>query len=326
MLLLVFIVITLLFSALFYFSIPTKHCTPPTPSLPQRDDIVTFFYQGNGVSRFQAAQYTGGHPVKAEGYCGSGAYHPRAPLLLHNVYEYPEIPEASFPPSSIYNPLHLLSIATTSFLIAKIGVINAPGHLLSPSLMSFGGNLDLCHHQRYLRRLLSENRSKRKEEKKKIVLFGPSRGASITFVSLCNLSQEELKEISLVVIEAPFDSLPSVIEASLPPLSFLKPIVRRISHFVATNVCAFDFGQESPLEAAEKVSLDVPIAIITSKVDDTVPPQCTQRLIERLRQRGHQKLHLLSLDRSPHHIMSLYDEDDVRKYREFMEDLYERYL
>lgn len=301
----------------------------PYPQLsklpPQRDDIITFFYQGNAASRFQASQYSGGHPVRSEGHPDPGAFHPDAPLLLHNIYEHPEIPEISF--TFTLNPFSLFVTLLTTLQNQHFGRKNAQGHHFNISRASVGGELDVSHHQIYLRRLLAENRGR--ATRKKIVLFGPSRGGATTLVSVANLLPHEIQEISLVIVEAPFDTLPNVIRQSSRSskgIMKFRPILDSFLLKFAPYISSIDLNQESPLQAIEKLPLDFPLAFILSKADCRVPPQCTQTLIDRLRERGHRELNVLVLETSPHPTMSIDNKADVLRYTEFINRLYDRYL
>ncbi len=73
-------------------------------STKPRENIETFFYQGNGASRSQAALYAGNNGVKVitkDGIYTSVCKY--SATLLHNIYTYSEITEISY--SRSINPI-----------------------------------------------------------------------------------------------------------------------------------------------------------------------------------------------------------------------------
>ena len=281
----------------------------------ERDNITTFFYQGNGASRFQAVLYTGGRKVKPEGMKTEGASHDSAPLLLHNIYEYPEIPEVEH-----RMPRYILYICERLIISLRLwylGYKHARGHHLNLAYMSVGGDPDIQHHQTYLRRLLSEPVVE--SGKKKVVLFGCSRGAATTLTSMATLDEDEKRKIALVIAEAPFDTFPSVVhESSYFPTRLVLWCFRTLG--------SYRDDQLSPLAAMDEFPLDVPVAFITSKRDTRVPPVCTHRLIERLKERGHTKVHHLELEQSSHPTFPIHNANDATRYNDFLDRLYDKYV
>ena len=155
---------------------------------------------------------------------------------------------------------------------------------------------------------------------KKIVLFGCSRGAATTVVTLSNLSKDALGHIKLVIVEAPFDSVESVVNESSwfpsPTLYFIE------------NFTKYDKNQQSPLDSvsSDKFPLDIPIAFVMSKVDTRVPIKNTQNLINVLKNKNHTKLHQLILENSHHALMHSHNKEDQNSYINFVNELYETYL
>jgi alpha-beta hydrolase superfamily lysophospholipase len=156
------------------------------------------------------------------------------------------------------------------------------------------------------------------DQGKQLVLFGCSRGASTTFISVATVEESLLASIRLVILEAPFDSVESVLAASsyTPDLQLL----------LLQTFTKYSCDQISPLMAADTFPLHVPVAFITSEIDTRVPRACTQRLIDRLRERGHRQVHHLALKNSGHNTMSTGDPDDVAAYVNFVNELYKLYI
>ena len=85
--------------------------------------------------------------------------------------------------------------------------------------------------------------------------------------------------------------------------------------------------QQSPLDAVQSnhFPLHIPLAFITSQIDNRVPIENTQRLINILKDK-HLHLHHLMLENSHHSLMHCHDNKDVNQYLTFVNDLYETYL
>eukprot|EP00796_Vickermania_ingenoplastis_P004468 gene4468-3263_t len=111
--------------------------------------------------------------------------------------------------------------------------------------------------------------------KKHLVLFGCSRGATTCFYTSMKLPKELAMHVSLVIVEAPFDTLDHAIDTSCWFPSLMRWIFR--------NFC--DFQGEEDAEAAysyhrDEVALRCPIAFVMSLRDMRVPNVCTRALIE----------------------------------------------
>ncbi len=278
------------------------------------NNIATIFFQGNMSSRNQAANYAGneGLDVKISNETIEHVYRPDAPKILHNIYPYDDLNDVAYGFS--INPLHwclqIKSLVVNTYC-------NIHGSSISHSYITennIGGKEDVNQHIRAIHECVKANPSK------KIVLFGCSRGAATTLITLANLSKELLKHIALVIVEAPFDSIPSVIESSswfpAPTMAFLKSVTK------------YDENQQSPLDAvsSDEFPLDIPLAFITSKVDTRVPIENTQKLIDVLKAKNHSNVYHLMLENSHHALMHSHNEQDKQNYVEFVNELYERYI
>lgn len=274
-----------------------------------RENITTLFFQGNGGSRFQGLQYTGpeGLSVISDGVELHGKS-PGAPRMLHNLFTYEELDEVTY--ESSWNPMFLGMRVVTS--LRNIWVAStAPPHYVNPKDVSIGGDRDVAHFVTNCEKMI------RSFPDKHSVVFGCSRGAATVIVGVASLTEKLQKGLSLVIAEAPFDSITSVMEESA---WFPKTEIWGLKYFTS-----YSDDQISPLEAIENFPLDVPIAFITSAQDKRVPPQCTNRLISALRKRGHKKVHHLHLEHSHHSVMSLQHPEDVEKYYLFLDTLYDMY-
>ena len=275
-----------------------------------RDNIITLFFQGNSSNRAQGSKYAGKYGISCDGY---KYVIKNSPLLLYNLYDYPELKEVKYYDNfkDLLNPINLFYF-TISYLKIKLNKLDG-GRPFSIDLreVSVGGLNNVIEHKKAFNSILKNN-----NQNKHIVLFGCSRGASTTLLSLC-LDKEMQKKISLVILEAPFDSLQTLSVYS--PFYHLKlKFLSKISKYYTPN-------QISPIDVVYRLDNKITIAFITSKIDNVVPEYSTLRLIEELKSNGNKNVHHLSLDNSSHNKMMFDDMDDIIKYNNFVENLYDKY-
>ncbi|CBZ29906.1 conserved hypothetical protein [Leishmania mexicana MHOM/GT/2001/U1103] len=168
-----------------------------------------------------------------------------------------------------------------------------------------------------------ENTSMRRK-RKRLVLYGLSRGATSCFYSAMKLSQEEARHVSLILVEAPFDTLDHVINASCWIPRLTRWFVRSFNDWRGTHeeALAYDFDPT-------KVHLRCPIAFVMSVKDTRVPNECTQALIDRVRRElvPHviPAVEVLVLKHSAHGTMAVGHKEDQDAYVAFVERLYDTY-
>lgn len=250
------------------------------------------------------------------------AYCRIAPRILHNIFPSYEVEEISSAWS--FNPFHgLLSLKEMlTHWWFKIK--------LSPSIhvhceagrCSVGGTRDQRAFKREVGRAVRY--ASRLQEKKHIVLFGCSRGATTCFYTSMKLPETLASHISLVIVEAPFDTLDNVIERScwFPSLG----------RWFYRNFCDYRGGEEQQRAYSydpENVSIRCPVAFVLSLKDTRVPPPCTEALIDALRTALVPKIipavEVLVLSHSRHPCMSVGNKEDQQAYVNFVEMLYEKY-
>lgn len=286
---------------------------------PRRENIVTFFYQGNSISRTQAVFYTGGDPVWSQESAERGlpgAKMRGAPRLLHNIYIYPEPPERNAEYPSLFDRSNDLA-----FLFFGVENANSKPYLNRHN-MSTGGVPDIMHHQKYLRMLFSENGGE-----KKIVLFGCSRGAAVTMMSVATLPPDEQEKIALVILESPYDSISNITRAYVKHYASLSKISEDM--ILPWVYPQYAHNQLSPLDIASVFPKTVPVAFVSSAFDFTVPHNNVQNLVDRVRESGHPDLHHLILENSIHSLYPIQDTSeggDRMRYQSFVDDLYDKYL
>jgi hypothetical protein len=308
----VFALIPVIYITYHYFTKPKSIESDNLPKI-ERDHIVTFYFQGNNASRAQASKYTGGKPITyTKDDDRYTAICPQAPLILHNIYEHPELHDVGYNPN--YSPWHWICKGITHCENTAKG-IQAPAHCFYITRWNVGGATDLDHYLRYFRQMLLET-----PLDKKIAIFGPSRGASLTLIAMSQLTPEEQSRVSLVIVEAPFDSFPNVLN-SWPYLRYLSGM----QLYLISRLGLYHPSQLTPIGTIHQIPHTVPIAFITSERDTVVPKACTLNLIERLRETGHPNVWHCELRNSSHDGMTLEDIDDRRQYYEFINGLYDTF-
>lgn len=275
-----------------------------------REDISTFFYQGHGASRAQAACYTGVDGVYMS--VNGDRVHitcPGAPKLLYNVYEYEELSEICYGESQ--HPVRFVSKLITTARHLLVNLRGSIPYSIDFSAVSLSGDADIAQFVTYYERMTKDTPSKCH------VVFGSSRGAATAVIGVSSLHERLQKSISLVIAEAPFDSITSLLKETYP--------LPELHEAGLNKFTGYRSAQETPLEAIEHFPLFVPIAFVTSKADKRIPQKCTLRLINRLRERGHQMVHHLELENSHHSVMSLHNASDIKRYYEFLQSMYSMY-
>jgi len=267
------------------------------------------------ASRNQGAKYCGEDGIQFE-YNGR-SYHavvPGSPKILYNCFAYEELNDVGYGWS--WNPIHLIMLPVSLAQRYYYNIYDdAPLHYIQLTQLNVGGSEDVLQHQNALRKAVEKDVLERGRQ---LVLFGCSRGAATTFTSAATCSNDLIQHVRLVILEAPFDSLQNVVEKTSWFPSLTLPLLR--------NFTKYDDTQLSPLDAAEQFPLHVPVAFVTSELDDRVPRECTQHIVDRLRERGHQHVHTLELRHSGHSVMPISNDEDQIAYLKFVNSLYEKYI
>lgn len=289
-----------------------------------QSEIVTIFCQGNGASRAQSAKYAGplGADILTSDNKKISVLVRNAPLLAHNLHVYPELSDIGY--RFTYNPIHWL-MYVVHWLVMRwhFGFVKVTPHYSHLTEWNVGGDQDVAEY------LFGVRDAIQLHPQKKLVLMGCSRGASTVLIAATRLSDEERRHVALVIAEGPFDTVDHVVHyrASFGGI-IPQPVqgwLSRLALFLLRNVAKYDPKQESPLQAVSKWPKDLPLGIIRSRIDTIVGPECTKPLIKKLREIGHEKLHVLVLGNSHHGNMPDGDEKDRQSYERFTQKLYELY-
>jgi hypothetical protein len=272
-------------------------------------DIVTIYAQGNMASRAQCAKYT------SNGILINGAQVtiPNAPDLLFNPFIYPELDDIGYYWS--WNPIHWFFQILSWMKTFYFNSYNETAYHVHLTEVNVAGKDDIRQHHNAIRSCV------KKYPDKNIVLFGASRGASMTLVGISTLPEEERSRIKLVVLEAPFDSVPTVLKYRF------GEVLGSLCLILLEKIGKYDPSFISPIDAIENFPLDIPVVFITSLGDRIVHHTLTQNLIDKLQNvRGHKKVHHLMLHNTSHTAMSLGKGVDQREYLNFMNSIYLNYF
>lgn len=280
----------------------------------EKEQLVTVFFQGNHASRSQATKYTGdeGVDIRISETLKDHVYIPGAPQILYNLFSYDDLACIGYGTS--WNPLQLATKAghyMSQWYYGVQGTTHYPHNYITHD--NVGGEQDVTQCVNAIKACIKAHPDK------KLVLFGCSRGAATVITSLVFLSEEEQHQIKLVIAEAPFDTVPSV----LATYRFTGSLILT----ALENLSLYEKHQLSPLDAVNAASfpLDVPLVFVTSDVDTTVPRANTMKLIDTLRTRNHKAMHHIELKNSHHSAMSMYDEKDSETYHSTIHALYKQY-
>lgn len=263
-----------------------------------------------------------------------------SPRLLHNVIASPEMDEFVYNRCSL-NPIHwvlmlkgclvdlFFSVRPINFSYSRVGMTNLAGERDQAACLreirravriieghkrtvATGTNKD--SFQDMDSRCYTPERPLRLH----LVLFGFSRGATTTFYTAMKLPPELATYVSLVVVEAAFDTLHNVIESSCWFPSFVLWFFRTFCDYSGEDAYKYDRNQ---------IHLRCPIAFVMSVKDTRVPNELTQRLIDNVKADCPQipAVEVLQLKHSRHPLMAVGNREDQDAYVAFMEGLYDRY-
>lgn len=164
-------------------------------------------------------------------------------------------------------------------------------------------------------------RHREKHPEHDIILYGDSRGAATTFNFIALHNPPHVKA---AVMEGIFDSVPHIIKHFL--YTDKKPHEEKRLHSIAKFVFgAYKEHGTCPRILVEQIQDDIPLLLITSLQDELTSAQCAFYLYERLRARGHQKVHLLVLKKSKHPSYAVADKEDQVLYETTVHAFYKQY-
>ena len=156
------------------------------------------------------------------------------------------------------------------------------------------------------------------------VIIGGSRGTSTIVTWLATANKERTQSVKAIVLESPFGSMDDIVRNILGESLYKYPRARSLAH----NLIRFIFSQYkkrgiSPISVAANVPKDVPILIVCSKEECSVPAWSSEKLADALRESGHTMIHCVTLERGIHG--KLIKGPDGDKYRNAVHAFYKKY-
>jgi hypothetical protein len=149
------------------------------------------------------------------------------------------------------------------------------------------------------------------------ILYGVSRGAAATINAL---AYHKYQNVRLVILEACYDKHRTVFYHQFG--SCLVPLIE-MGMGAMTDYCPNDMP---PIDAAKgHIPTEIPIGLVTSRVDRVVPAGNTYRLAAAMRGAGHDKVHVLTLQHSHHGHYGMQNSTDRAAYLHWLHALYRLY-
>lgn len=289
----------------------------------QRACIKTVFAQGSGSPRLQALVYanrvTALRPPNDTADGGEILYEgrrsPPMPALAFNIVPTPENPEVCVLNHKIPSPVKSYArVAAWSYdTPARARTAARQSRLdysISKTASSLAGEENVARLVRDIQAAIL-----RAKATDKIVLYGVSRGASSLFIAVTHLTEYERGRISLLVAEAPFDSVFNIVKSRWGWM---------VAHAaqLAIGCCTMDnpWSDETPIDAAENFPHEVPLLVFSGARDQVCPIEAQRALVDRVRECGHEKTTHVVLPKSTH--VNMARGPDATLYWNAMQDAY----
>lgn len=155
-----------------------------------------------------------------------------------------------------------------------------------------------------------------------IVAFGGCGGANALLCTIAklardskssNFAKELLSRVKLVVLEAPYDSVESLLEVGHWFGSHQSALLALLGSYDASERSALEFARDFPKH--------IPVAFVVSLRDGRVPLVCSSRLVSELRQLGHRQVSTILLTDAPHAQYATHNARDTDAYRSALDEL-----
>ena len=145
------------------------------------------------------------------------------------------------------------------------------------------------------------------------VMVGVSRGA-VASINYCALYKPQ--HIKALIIESPFDHIDNAIAQRVKNshCSWIPGINKVGSVVFPYFYPKHQKNGPQPINVIAELSKDLPILLVHSKQDKVTPVTCSHRLINILKQAGHQHVYFLELDQGAH--AKLHLSDNAKLYQE----------
>jgi hypothetical protein len=152
------------------------------------------------------------------------------------------------------------------------------------------------------------------------ILVGLSRGASVV---LSFLGLFKAPNVKAAIVESPFDNLYNIVKAKLNLFDKI-PGLTSITYSLI-GMCFMQHKRHGicSLDVVEHIPEHLPLLIVVSKEDKTVPYQNTLELYKKLVESGHPHAYILILDTGRH--SKLLKDDQGQLYQNVVHAFYKKY-
>ncbi len=164
-----------------------------------------------------------------------------------------------------------------------------------------------------------------KINKPRVVLFGDSRGAAATLVSIATNHNDPLyKNVKLVLLEGCFDDVKNVVKNHFIGKN-LPTKIQELIYKTGTEITQHDENGPTPLTLADKFPHHIPVIFMTSKKDEIVSSECTKNLANAVAQTSHPHVYLIELERAGHKNYPFNNKQDTLTYLNAVHSLYKKF-
>lgn len=155
-----------------------------------------------------------------------------------------------------------------------------------------------------------------------IILIGVSRGAS---AAINFAASYQCKYLKALVLESPFDSMNTIIQHQISKLKLswipgIQTISKGLTRFIFSE---YRENGLHPINTICALSKTLPVLLVCSKKDTLVPCYSTIRLYKKLKQSGHEHVHILILDHGQH--AKILTQQQGTEYQNVVHAFYKKY-
>lgn len=303
------------------------------------DNTAVIYYQGKDSSQFQATRYLGGRPMVAStGEVAQLKYQGINTIMPQSLWTYPEIEEIDKKPSfSIisrikfwWKGISLSSSNKNTNPYTPLYPTNEDGSVFAYSInndkRSLGQATDIVAHKKKYDTLVESH-----PERKNIICYGVSRGSATTFSAIAN---NQYTNVKLCVLEAPPGSIRNLVK-EMVPFGLGKWLYNSfLSKWLFGNKHETDKGAQAQAYV-DKFPLDIPLVVISSKPDSTVPHDNSLKLAQMVAHRRIKEtqngskcapVYFIQLDASNHDDYFRQDKSpDAARYQNILHAIYKRH-
>ena len=138
------------------------------------------------------------------------------------------------------------------------------------------------------------------------------------------LAEYNPKQVKAAILESVYDDIEHYIK-HLFYVDKAECSEERLHSLYSLILGSYKRSGPFPRQYADRITDDIPLLIVTSLQDKLVNPQCVITIYNRLKERGHKKVHILVLKNSSHPCYMLDDNADKELYEAVVHAFYAYY-